>query len=52
MPRDHNGIVSFDVGGVTGRGDGKDLKDFRIAPLPNYEPKMQVDGYEVDVEAY
>ncbi len=27
MPRDHNGIVSFDVGGVTGRGDGGPLED-------------------------
>ena len=27
MPRDHNGIVSFDVGGVTGRGDGSPLED-------------------------
>ena len=27
MPRDRNGIVSFDVGGVTGRGDGSPLED-------------------------
>ena len=28
MPRDHNGIVSFDAGGVTGRGDGGPLEDY------------------------
>ena len=27
MPRDHNGILSFDAGGVTGRGDGGPLED-------------------------